>query len=144
MRLDFLILADKAEAIGGKLYLMGGGFDRVGMTALPGPARFDVAMGLLVGYNETNLKHGFELRCEDPDGNLVFPAVQGTFEVGRPAGMTAGSEQRALMVFGGPFTFQATGDYCWVVALDGERQPATRFRIERAQLVGPVAPPRRD
>lgn len=144
MRLDFLILADKAEAIGGKLYLMGGGFDRVGMTAIPGPAQFDIAMGLLVGYNETNLKHSFELRCEDADGNLVFPPAQGVFEVGRPPGMSAGSEQRALMVFGGPFTFRQTGDYSWVVTVNGERQPATRFRIEQARLLAPIPPARPD
>jgi hypothetical protein len=131
MRLDFLILADKAEAIGGKLYLMGGAFDRVGMTTIPGPAQFDVAAGLLVGYNETNVQHGFELRCEDADNNLVFPAAQGAIEVGRPPGMAAGSEQRALVVFAGPFTFGAIGDHAWVLVLNGERQPPTRFRIER-------------
>ncbi len=144
MRLDFLILADKAEAIGGKLYLMGGGFDHVGMTAIPGPAQFDVAMGLLVGYNETNLKHSFELRCEDADGNLVFPSAAGFFEVGRPPGMSAGSEQRALMVFRGPFTFRETGDYSWVVTVNGVPQPATRFRVDRAQLLAPFPQARAD
>lgn len=137
MRLDFLILADKAEAIGGKLYLMGGAFDRVGMTTIPGPAQFDVAAGLLVGYNETNVQHAFELRCEDADNNLVFPPAQGAIEVGRPPGMAAGSEQRALVVFAGPFTFGATGDYAWVLVLNGEWQPPTRFRIEQQAM--PVA-----
>ena len=131
MRLDFLILADKAEAIGGKLYLMGGAFDRMGMTTIPGLAQFDVAAGLLVGYNETNVQQAFELRCEDADNNLVFQAAQGAIEVGRPPGMAAGSEQRALVVFAGPFTFGAPGDYAWVLVLNGERQPPTRFRIEK-------------
>jgi hypothetical protein len=141
MRLDFLILADKAEAIGGKLYLMGGGFDRIRMAAIPGTAQFDVAVGMLVGYNETNQKHGFELRCEDQDNNLVFDSPRGAIEVGRPPGMTAGSEQRALLVFAGPFAFKATGDYSWVFVLNGERQPPTRFRVEQAQLLAPIAIP---
>ena len=142
MRLDFLVLADKAEAIGGKLYLMGGGFDRVRLAAIPGAARFDVAVGILVGFNETNLQHAFELRCEDPDNNLVFDAPRGAIEVGRPPGMTAGSEQRALLVLAGPFPFPAAGDYSWVLVLNGERQPPTRCRVEQAQLLAPVPPSR--
>jgi hypothetical protein len=142
MRLDFLILADKAEAVGGKLYLMGGGFDRVGLSQLPGSAQLDVALGILVGYNETNQQHSFELRCEDADNGEVFPAVQGSFEVGRPPGMGVGNEQRAIIVLRGPFPMKAAGDYSWVVSLDGERQPATRFRVEQAQLPGQAPPPR--
>jgi len=36
MQLDFLILADRAEAVNGKLYLLGGAWDRLGLTSLPG------------------------------------------------------------------------------------------------------------
>jgi hypothetical protein len=140
MRLDFLLLADKAEAIGGKLYVMGGAFDRVGLTAIPGPAQFDVALGVLVGYNETNLKHAFEIRCEDPDGNVVLQGPQGVLEVGRPPGMAPGAEQRALLVFAGPFVFPAAGEYAWVLVLDGVPQAPTRFRVEQARLVGPLPP----
>ncbi len=141
MRVDFLLLADHAEAIGGKLYMMGGGFDRVGMIQLPGMAQFDVAVGVLVGYNETNQQHAFELRCEDADNVLAFPPVQGSFEVGRPPGMAAGSEQRAIMVLRGPFPFKAQGEYSWVAVVDGERQPPTRFRVEQAHVLAPVQPP---
>lgn len=138
MRLDFLILADKAEAIGGKLYLMGGGFDRVALPQLPGSALFDVAAGILVGYNETNQQHAFELRFEDADNRELMPPLQGTFEVGRPPGMGAGSEQRAIVVLRGPFPVPAPGDYSWVLVLDGQRQPPTRFRVDQAVVVGPV------
>jgi hypothetical protein len=141
MRLDFLLLADKAEALGGKLYLMGGAFDQVRLTAIPGPAQFDVAIGILVGYNETNLKHAFELRCEDPDGRVVLQGPQGILEVGRPPGMASGCEQRALLVFAGPFVFPAAGEYSWILVLDGAPQPPTRFRVEPAQLLAPMAPP---
>jgi Family of unknown function (DUF6941) len=142
VRLEFLILADKAEAIGGKLYLMGGGFDRVWMTAIPGPAQFDVAVGVLVGYGETNQQHSFELRCEDAAGNVVVEAPRGAIEVGRPPGMAAGSEQRALLVFGGPFAFREPGEYAWVLALDGQRQSPTRFCVERATVSAPGTPQR--
>jgi len=141
MRLDFLILADKAEAIGGKLYLMGGAFDRIGLAAIPGPAQFDVAIGVLVGYGETNFKHAFELRCEDPDGKVVLQGPQGMLEVGRPPGMAAGAEQRALLVFAGPFVFPAAGAYSWTLVLDGVLQPPTRFVVEQARPLIPVPPP---
>src|SRR5229473_2372195 len=42
MQTDYLVLADRAEAINGKLYMVGGGWDRVGLFQIPGPADFDV------------------------------------------------------------------------------------------------------
>jgi hypothetical protein len=137
MGVEFVLLADRAESIGGKLYVMGGGFDRVGLGQIPGAANFDVAVSVLVGYNETNVPIAFELRCEDPDGQPVFPPMQGSIEVGRPPGMAAGSQQRVMLVLRGPFTFQAPGEYAWVALLDGEERHRTAFRVEHAQNILP-------
>jgi hypothetical protein len=141
VRVEFILLADRAESLGGKLYVMGGGFDRVGLAQIPGQASFDVAVSIQVGYNETNLPHPFELKCEDSDGNSVFASMQGAIEVGRPPGMAAGSEQRALLVLRGPFSFAAPGDYAWVALVDGEERNRTGFRIEQAQFLTTVPPP---
>jgi hypothetical protein len=70
--------------------------------------------------------------------------VQGTFEVGRPPGMAAGSEQRSLLVLRGPFPIGTAGDYSWVLVLNGQRQPPTRFRVDHAQVLAPVQPPNRE
>ena len=119
MKVEFVVLADRAEVLGGKLYLMGGGFDRVGLVQIPGPAQFDVAVSVLVDYHETNVQHSFELGCVDPDGHAVLEPMRGALEVGRPPGMTAGSSQRAMIVLRGPFQFPAPGEYAWNASVDG-------------------------
>lgn len=140
MRLDFLIMADRAEAINGKLYMVGGGFDRVGVTALPGPANYDIALGVMVEYNETNEPHEFSLSVRDEDDHVVLGPIGGRIEVGRPPGMVAGQEQRVIIVLRGPFPVQAAGNFKWVPQLDGDNAHATRFHVDHVvlpQLQGP-------
>lgn len=131
---DYLILADRAEVVNGKLYVMGGGWDRLGLTGLPGPADFDVALGVLVGYQETNTRQELELRLEDDDNRLVLAPIKAEFELGRPAGMRPAHTQRFQMVLRGPFQIPGPGGFHWALSLNGERRALTRFQVER---VGP-------
>ena len=141
MELDFLLLADRAEAVNGKLYLVGGGWDRLGMSSIPGPANFDVAVGVLVGYNETNSPHKIELVLEDEDNKLVLGPIAAQFELGRPAGMKLGQTQRFQMVLRGPFPLPRSGSFQWVVILDGERKPKTQFWVDLVVLPQTPHPP---
>ena len=134
MRLDFLMIADRAEAINGKLYMVGGAFDRVGITALPGPANYDLALGFMVEYNETNEPHEFSVSVQDEDDQVVLGPIGARIEVGRPAGMVAGQEQRVVIVLRGPFPVQAAGNYKWVPSLDGVPAEPTRFRVDLITL----------
>jgi hypothetical protein len=140
---DYLILADRAEAVNGKLYMVGGGFDRVGMTVIPGPANFDIAVGVLVGYNETNMVHRIEIALEDEDNKVVQQPIVAQFELGKPAGMKVGQPQRFQVVVRGPFTIPNPGGYHWVVSLDGERRATTKFWVDKVELpagAGPMPP----
>lgn len=134
MRLDFLILADRAEAINGKLYMVGGGFDRVSVAQVPGTANYDVALGFLVDYNETNEPHEFSLTVQDEDNSVVLGPAGGRVEVGRPPGMVAGQQQRVIIVLRGPFAVAATGNFRWVPVLDGHAEEPTRFRVDHLVL----------
>ena len=142
MRLDFLMLADRAEAINGKLYMVGGGFDRVGVADAPGTAIYDVALGFMVAYTETNEPHTFILRMETEDNAVVRAQdgkpveVTGRVEVGRPPGMVAGQEQRVIIVVRGPFPVMAEGTFSWVPVLDGQEFQRTRFVVNRVQPAG--------
>jgi len=143
MDADYLILADRAEAVTGKLYMVGGGWDRVGLFQIPGPADFDVALGVLVGYNETNVPHQIGLALEDEDNKSVVPPINAQFELGKPPGMKAGQAQRFQLVLRGPFQIPKPGAYHWVVSLDGERKAITRFWVDQVALpagTGPMSP----
>ena len=139
MELDFLLLADRAEAVNGKLYMVGGGFDRTYVRQLEAGVDLDVAFGILVDYMETNQRHRFELLLEDEDNRPVLPAVQAEFEVGRPPGMVQGQTQRVIYVVRGPFPVPGFGGFHWVVSLNGARQRPTAFWVQPiAAYPGPI------
>jgi hypothetical protein len=139
MEADFLILADRAEAINGKLYMVGGGFDRVSLAGAVGPVDIDVAFGILVDYLETNQRHGFRLVLENEDNQEVLPPIAAEFEVGRPPGLVAGQAQRVIYVVRGPFPIPRVGGYHWVLYLDGARQRTARFWVQEIQVPLPPA-----
>src|SRR5215831_5594051 len=130
MDLDFLLVADRAEAVNGKLYVLGGGWDRITLPQFPSPANFDVAVGVLVGYTETNERHQFQLTLEDDDNQVVLGPISGQFELGRPAGLKPAEAQRFMVAVRGPFPLPHAGAYHWVVTLDGRRVGRTTFRAD--------------
>jgi len=125
--LDFLLVADRAEAVNGKLYLLGGGWDRITLSQFPGSANFDVALGVLVGYTETNERHEFDLTLEDDDNQVVLGPVSGHFELGRPPGLKPAQAQRFMVAVRGPFPIPRAGCYHWVLSLDRQRAGRTTF-----------------
>jgi hypothetical protein len=139
VKLDFLIVADRAEAVNGKLYMIGGAWDRLGLSTIPGQAVFDVAVGVLVDYHETNVQHRFELALEDEDNKVVLGPIAGQFEVGRPPGMKAAQAQRFIVVVRGPFPIPRTGAFLWILALDGRREQGTKFWVDK--VAAPTLPP---
>ena len=77
--LDYLLVADGAQVVGGKLYLLGGGWDRLTVPQLPGrPAMpFSVAVGVNVPWSLTNRKMSFSIDVHDTDGGHVGQLVGG-------------------------------------------------------------------
>jgi hypothetical protein len=127
-----LLLADSAEAVNGKLYVLGGGWN------LGGPAGQPIAMAVAiiisVPWHETNQRHSFRavLLTEDgqpvpnPEGQPI--EVTGGFDVGRPAGIKPGSS------FNAPLAIRlnpalAAGGYRWEVSIDGTLMAAESFTI---------------
>jgi hypothetical protein len=91
-----MMLADAAHAVGGKLYILGGGWSIIG----PDPMPIAIALTIAVPWNEANTTHQLRLVLVDEDGQAVqIPTATGDhpfdlstpFEVGRPAGLRAGT-----------------------------------------------------
>ena len=90
MWVEWLILADAAEVVNNKLYLMGGGWDRLSVhTDFPVAQHFGIALSVVVTPEETEKTHGFALDVLSPEGKLLA-TIEAEFEVGR----IAGSEKR--------------------------------------------------
>jgi len=132
-----LLLCDYAEAINGKLYIMGGGWS----ICAPGPRNMAVAIRVLVPWSDTNKQHNLALMLQDDNGSTVElgdpgRAVRqdGAFEVGRPPGIPAGTEMdfTAVMGFVGLPLAPDTG-YRWQLEIDGEPAAHASFRTSREQ-----------
>jgi hypothetical protein len=132
---EFLLLADRAEAANGKIFIHGGGVDRhfVNPKATP-PVQLnaDVALGILTDWAETNTDHVFTVRVEDEDAKPAW-AMEAQFQVGRPPGAKPGQQFRQLIAIRGPIPLPGRGAFKVVLEIDGKAQePPFRFWVEAA------------
>ena len=91
---DFLVLADHAEVVGGKLYMMGGGWDIRRIEDFTKPFNMNIAVGVLTPWALANKENKFQLIIEDEDGKKLGPTVDGSFTVGRPSNAIEGQNQK--------------------------------------------------
>jgi hypothetical protein len=107
---EFLLLADAVEAVQGKLYMLGGAWDRWFATSYPTQVRMGVAIGISVPWECTNEKIPIRMRIVDADGQLIGPGeVSAAVEVGRPPGITQGTQQRAILALNTMFPLERAG-----------------------------------
>jgi hypothetical protein len=118
-----LLLADSAQAVEGKLYILGGGWSFIG----PDPSPMALAAKIEIPWNQTNEQHQLKLELMDSDGELVTPeggegpvVVEGTFEVGRPVGIKPGTPlDFPFAVNIGPLPLKPNTRYVWQLSIDG-------------------------
>ncbi len=103
--IDSLLVADYAEAVNGKLYIMGGGFDTLWGPQFPHVVRFAFAALLKVPWNDTNRRLPVKGWVETKDGETLDWNMQGELEAGRAPGQRGGDAQ--IMV-AGPVIFEVT------------------------------------
>lgn len=130
---DFLILADYGEVIGGKLYLMGGAWDRISVRDSAQPLRFCVALGLLVPWNATNQPHTFQITYVNVDGQLQGTLVESSFVTGRPPELSPGSTQRVVMAVNSLAPAPPAGEYAVVATVDGQERRRVAFTVLQGQ-----------
>lgn len=117
-----MLLADAAQAVDGKLYILGGGWSFIG----PQPTPMAIAMKIEVPWDRSNMRHAFELTLLDEDGRSVeidgSPVViRGEFEVGRPAGLPPGTPLDVPVAVNiGPLPLQPGSGYVWRCSMDGQ------------------------
>lgn len=121
-----LFLCDSAQIYDGKLSMLGAGWWWI-RPGIP----YAVAALVEVPWDKTNnqLKAVFELVDEDghplvPDGTNPLRTEVG-FEVGRPAGMKAGTSQRVplfIQVMPMDLSYAQFGRYTWRLDVDGQSE----------------------
>lgn len=134
--IEWLILADAAEVVGGKLYLMGGGWDRLTVNSQPAKKNLAVALALRVPWHETNRQHAFRIDMTDEDGAQTV-SVSGATEVGRPAGTPPGQPQLVQFVVNFDATFEKLGTYVITARVNDSQERSVRFNIVPGPGVAP-------
>jgi hypothetical protein len=135
MDIEWLILADAAQVVGNKLYLLGGGWDTLTVnTGFPVRQRVTLAASFRVPWTETNMKHAARIQVLTEDHQEVANAhIQ--IEVGRPVGLQAGTSQRYQVPLELNLELKTAGTFV-IVAHVGEVEAArTSFRV----VAGPAA-----
>jgi hypothetical protein len=131
-----ILICDFAEALNGKLYILGGGWSQ---HLGPADVSCTLAVRLSVPWNQANQKHSLAivLRSEDevpvvgPEGNPV--ALSGDFEIGRPPGLVPGEDLTNTFAYRVENLPLADGGYSFVVEVDGSEIARASFR-KRASL----------
>jgi hypothetical protein len=138
--IEFMTLANHAEAQNGLLYLSGAGWTdaHVSFSAdgASVPFHFGAGVSILVPWTQTNRPLTFEIRVEHEDGGDPLIQLGGELQVGRPVGIPEGSDQRAVFALGGELQFQRPGGYRLVGVLNGEPTRTVSFRVHDAAPQG--------
>lgn len=123
-----MLVADAAQSVGGKLYILGGGWSITG----PEPAPMAIAIKIEVPWNESNTRHQLLLALFDEDEQRVMiPTPTGdqpceintTFEVGRPAGLQPGTPLDVPLAINlGPLPLSPGSRYVWRCFINGHTE----------------------
>jgi len=136
VEIEWLVLADSAQVVANKLYLLGGGWDRIPLNK-DLPQHFAVAVAIKVPWNETNIRHTFEIEVLSEDRNTEeirsIAKMGGQFEVGRPAGIPTGREQRIQLALDVGLKFDNPGTKRIVASIDGSISRELHFDVVQIQ-----------
>jgi hypothetical protein len=126
-----MLLCDAAQQMGGKLYILGGGWS---VIFAPQPISCALAIKLAVPWDQANHRLSMRASLLDDDGNPVDVGqgpvfAAGNLEVGRPPGMKPGTPidaPFALSFIGLPLP---PGGYVFELEIDGTVEARTPFRV---------------
>jgi len=126
-------LADSVEAVNGKIYALGAGWDMVSVARFP-TRHPRIGLGILirVPYNATNEQHKVEVGLHDADGR-VHPFAKNAanpdeklenltagFKIGRPPHLIPGDSQVVPLAMNlDGMVFETAGSFSFVISIDG-------------------------
>jgi hypothetical protein len=132
MTLEWLILADAAEVIGNRLYLMGGGLERAKIhTQLPVAQHMGIAVALRLSSQELGQTHEFVLDIQSPQGKWLA-SFEADFEVKATSKEATADEMRWQFATSVDLSLDAVGKYLVLVFINGQEMGRQSFEVVMA------------
>ncbi|MGA2469506.1 MAG: hypothetical protein ABSG64_02305 [Solirubrobacteraceae bacterium] len=127
-----MMLCDAAQEVGGKLYILGAGWNV--LTGPDQPANVALAILIEVPWDEANLRHSVEATLLTDDGDRVevngFPiGAETQLEVGRPPGTRPGAALNAPLVLAWGGLVLPAGRYVFELHVGGELAARAPFQV---------------
>jgi hypothetical protein len=130
-----MLLCDAAQSMGGKLYILGGGWSQI--NAPNTPINMALAVKLSIPWDQANRPIPIKASLYDEDRREVIKLgeeqtpveVGGDVETGRPPGLKPGTSLDAPLVLDFPGVTLPPGGYEWVLEVDGDVKATAPFRV---------------
>lgn len=134
MRATTALLADAAQVTGGKLYVLGGGFDSITSRSYPAIHRtMTVAVVLEVGPAERGVDLPIAVRLIDEDGHFLGVESKGSLRVKVQDDLPPGQTSLVpLVTVFDRVRIPSEGGYAFVVEHRGAEVTRVRFRARQA------------
>lgn len=123
-----MMLADAAQQVGGKLYILGGGWSQT-----PPGHPSAVALYFQVPWDQSDDEHKFKLELLTSDGDAVLDqegnpiAIEGGIQTGRPPGLMKGTPLDASMAVSLPPLPLVPSRYEWRLTVGGQQHEDWRL-----------------
>ncbi len=104
MKIEFLLIADAVEAVNGKLYVMGGCWDRHVTSSYPANVRLGIAISLQIVPSDIG-QQKVVIRITDDQGAPIIPEILGQID------LSTGRTGRALVAVNSALQIAHSGRY---------------------------------
>jgi hypothetical protein len=126
---EFLLLADRADAVNGKLYMAGGGWDRLIVTSIEEPVALSIAVGVLIPRGHAQNKQILRVHAESPSGEILQPQIHAELPSGLPAEAIPNEPLRSMIAINGLWRFPQAGVYHLEARISGSAPKRIAFQI---------------
>ena len=144
MEIQWLMLADAAEVVANKLYIMGGGWEVLTVNSqFPVTRHCAVAIAVRVSWQETNQQNTLDVEVATEFGKTLGK-ISGHFEVGRPPGIRTGQDQLMKLAVDIELNLDGPGRYFVIGSVNGQATSRMMFQVVPGPLLaagGGSSPP---
>jgi hypothetical protein len=127
MKIDYAVLADAAQAVGGKIFILGGGWNVYRSASYPAPVQLAVAIGIGFASNEIGIGYPVKIVIADEAGVPVVPELNGLIETGQlAADLPKGLPVKVPVAWNVSFAVPRPGKYGIVISV-GSSQAELSF-----------------